>query len=148
MKAVYLYPSICYFEGTVVSLGRGTDFPFQVYGHPNMKGCTFTFTPRSKVGARNPPLLNRKCYGVDLRDVSDQEIWRKGLDLSYVIDAYHKLGVGDQFFTSFFEKLIGVDYVRKMIEEGKTAAEIKACWKADVVKFKLQRAPYLLYRDE
>ena len=148
MKSVYLYPSMCYFEGTVVSLGRGTDLPFQVYGHPAMKGCAFSFTPRSKIGEKNPPLLNQKCYGVDLSHKSDSEICKKGLDLSYVIDAYHRLGIGDRFFTPFFEKLIGVGYVRKMIESGKTAGEIRACWKSDVEKFKKQRAKYLLYDDK
>jgi uncharacterized protein YbbC (DUF1343 family) len=148
MKSVYLYPSMCYFEGTVVSLGRGTDLPFQVYGHPDMKGCTFTFTPRSRPGAKHPPLLNQKCYGVDLSHSTDSEIWKSGLDLSYVIDAYHRMGIGDRFFTPFFENLIGVGYVRKMIEDGKTAKEIKACWKGDVEKFKKQRAKYLLYDDK
>jgi hypothetical protein len=104
MKSIYLYPSLCYFEGTVVSLGRGTNLPFQVYGHPAMKGCTFSFTPHSRIGAKNPPLLNQKCYGVDLSHKSDSEIWKKGLDLSYVIDAYHRLGIGDRFFTPFFRE--------------------------------------------
>ncbi len=147
MKAVYLYPSTCYFEATPVSLGRGTSFPFQVYGHPNMKGYTFTFTPESIPGAKNPPQLNRLCYGVDLRNVPDEEIWKKGVDLSYLIDAYKNLNMDDYFFRSFFEKLIGVDYVRKMIEAGKSADEIKAMWKEDVEKFKKQRAPYLLYDE-
>jgi len=147
MKSIYLYPSTCLFEGTVLSLGRGTDFPFQVYGHPAMKGCTFSFTPRSVPGAKNPPLLNRLCYGVDLRNMPDKEIWDKGFDLSYIIDAYNNLKMGDRFFTPFFEKLVGVDYVRKMIMEGKPAAEIKAMWKDDVEKFKKQRLPYLLYEE-
>jgi len=145
MKSIYLYPSTCLFEGTVLSLGRGTDFPFQVYGHPEMKGYTFSFTPRSVPGAKNPPLLNQLCYGVDLRNVPDEKIWKNGFDLSYIIDAYNNLKMGDKFFTSFFEKLIGVDYVRKMIQEGKSAAEIKVMWKDDVEKFKEQRRKYLLY---
>ena len=147
MKSIYLYPSICLFEGTVLSLGRGTEFPFQVYGHPAMKGYTFSFTPQSVPGAKNPPLLNQRCYGVDLRNVPDREIWEKGFDLSYIIDAYNNLKMGDQFFTSFFEKLVGVDYIRKMIREGKSAAEIKAMWKDDVEKFRKQRRPYLLYEE-
>jgi len=145
MKSIYLYPSTCLFEGTVMSLGRGTDFPFQVYGHPNMKGKAFSFTPRSVPGARNPPLLDRLCYGVDLRNIPDEEIWKNGFDLSHIIDAYNNMNMGGKFFTSFFEKLVGVDYVRKMIQEGKSAAEIRAMWKDDVEKFKRQREPYLLY---
>ncbi|NDV94529.1 DUF1343 domain-containing protein [Dysgonomonas sp. 521] len=147
MKSIYLYPSTCLFEGTPVSLGRGTSFPFQAYGHPRMKGYTFSFTPRSIPGAKNPPLLNQKCYGVDLRNIPDEDIYNKGIDLSYIIDAYKNLGMGDKFFTSFFEKLIGVSYVRNMIIQGKTADEIKAMWKSDVEKFKVQRKPYLLYEE-
>ncbi|WP_308551963.1 DUF1343 domain-containing protein [uncultured Mediterranea sp.] len=147
MTSVYLYPSTCYFEATPVSLGRGTDKPFQVYGHPDMKGYSFSFTPRSMPGAKNPPQLNKLCHGVDLSGMSDEEIWKRGLDLSYVIDAYRNLNIGDKFFTSFFEKLIGVDYVRRMIEDGKDADEIKTCWQDDVKKFKEQRKPYLLYAE-
>ena len=147
MTSVYLYPSTCYFEATPVSLGRGTDKPFQVYGHPDMKGYSYSFTPRSMPGAKNPPQLNKLCHGVDLSGMSDEEIWKRGLDLSYVIDAYRNLNIGDKFFTSFFEKLIGVDYVRRMIEDSKDADEIKACWQDDVKKFKEQRKPYLLYAE-
>lgn len=147
MRAVYLYPSTCYFEATPVSLGRGTDWPFQVYGHPNMKGYDFSFTPRSVPGAKNPPQLNKKCYGVDLTGLTDEEIWAKGLNLEYVIDAYRNLNLGDHFFRSFFEKLIGVDYVRRMIEEGKSADEIKTMWHDDVEKFREKRRPYLLYEE-
>uniref|UniRef100_UPI003AF08547 exo-beta-N-acetylmuramidase NamZ family protein n=1 Tax=Dysgonomonas gadei TaxID=156974 RepID=UPI003AF08547 len=74
MKSIYLYPSTCLFEATPVSLGRGTEFPFQVYGHPNMKGYSFSFTPRSIPGAKNPPQLDRECFGVDLRNIPDEEI--------------------------------------------------------------------------
>jgi len=147
MKSVYLYPSTCLFEGTVLSLGRGTDFPFQVYGHPDMKGYSFSFTPRSVPGAKNPPLLNQLCYGVDLRNVPDREIWEKGFNLSYIIDAYNNLKIGDKFFTRYFELLVGVDYIRKMIQEGKSADEIKEMWKADVEMFKTQRRKYLLYEE-
>jgi uncharacterized protein YbbC (DUF1343 family) len=147
MKSIYLYPSTCLFEGTPVSLGRGTSFPFQVYGHPNMKGYTFSFTPGSIPGAKNPPLLNQKCHGVDLRDIPDEDIYTKGIDLSYIIDAYKNLKMGDKFFTSFFEKLIGAGYVRNMIMQGKSADEIKATWKGDVEKFRQQRKPYLLYEE-
>lgn len=147
MKSIYLYPSICLFEATPVSLGRGTEFPFQIYGHPNMKGYSFTFTPQSIPGAKNPPQLNRLCYGVDLRNIPDDEILKKGFDLSYIIGAYKNLNLDDHFFRSFFEKLVGVSYIRKMIMEGKSADEIKAMWKDDVENFKTQRKPYLLYAE-
>ena len=145
MKSIYLYPSTCYFEATPVSLGRGTDKPFQVYGHPNMKGYDFTFTPRSISGAKNPPQLDRLCYGVDLSGKSDEEIWEKGIDLSYLIDAYRNLNLDDHFFRPFFELLIGNENIRKMIKSGKSADEIKASWQEDVARFREQRKPYLLY---
>lgn len=147
MKSIYLYPSTCLFEATPVSLGRGTEFPFQVYGHPNMKGYSFSFTPRSIPGAKNPPQLDRECFGVDLRNIPDEEIFKKGFDLSYIIDAYKNLNLDDHFFRPFFEKLVGVSYIRKMIMEGRSADEIKAMWKDDVEKFRQQRKPYLLYAE-
>lgn len=146
-QSIYLYPSTCLFEGTVMSLGRGTSFPFQAYGHPNFKGSGFSFTPRSVPGAKNPPLLNKKCYGVDLRNVSHEQIWENRFDLSYVIDAYKNLKMGDEFFTDFFEKLVGVDYIRQDIIAGKSAQEIKEKWFCDVLRFKQQRRPYLLYDE-
>lgn len=147
IHSIYLYPSTCLFEGTVVSLGRGTDFPFEAYGHPDYKGSDFSFTPRSVPGAKNPPLLNRKCYGVDLRAVPDEQIWEKQFDLSYVIDAYNNLKMGEKFFTSFFEKLVGVDYIRKDIISGKSADEIREKWDGDVQRFLVQRRPYLIYEE-
>jgi len=147
MHSIYLYPSTCYFEATPVSLGRGTDKPFQVYGHPDMKGYSFSFTPRSIDGAKNPPQLDKLCHGVDLTGIPDEEVIAHGINLEYLIDAYNNLGIGDEFFTSFFEKLIGNGEIRKMIEEGKSADEIKATWKDDVEKFKKQRKPYLLYAE-
>lgn len=147
MLSVYLYPSICYFEATPVSLGRGTSLPFQIYGHPNMKGYDFTFTPKSMPSAPKPPQQDKLCYGVDLSHLSEEAVWKKGIDLSYLIDAYRNMNLDDHFFRSFFENLIGVDYVRKMIKEGKSADEIKAMWQGDVEKFKKQRKPYLLYAE-
>ena len=148
MRSIYLYPSTCYFEATPVSLGRGTTEAFQMYGHPNMKGYKFSFTPKSIPGAKFPPQHNRECYGVDLRTTpSIEEINKAGINLEYVIDAYNNLNLDDHFFRSFFELLIGQGYVRKMIKEGKSAAEIKAMWAGDVAKFKEQRRPYLLYPE-
>lgn len=147
MKAIYLYPSVCYFEATPVSLGRGTDFPFLVYGHPDMTNRTFEFTPRSVDGAKNPPLLDKHCYGVDLRTVSDEDAIAQGINLAYIIDAYNDLGLGDKFFSQFFEKLAGRGDIRTMIEQGMTADEIKATWADDVKKFREQRRPYLLYAE-
>lgn len=146
IKSIYLYPSTCFFEGTVMSLGRGTSLPFQVYGHPDYKGSNYSFTPQSISGAKNPPLLGKKCYGVDLSDTDDKYIRKQGIDLSYVIDAYKNLNLGSRFFTSFFDLLAGCSYIREMIEQGCDADEIKARWQDDVTKFKKQRAPYLIYK--
>lgn len=147
MQAIYLYPSVCLFEGTVCSLGRGTDYPFEVYGHPDIKGATFSFTPRSVAGAKYPPLLDKRCYGVDLRQVPHEEIIAKGFNLEYIIDAYKQLGLGEAFFTPFFEKLVGVDYIRKMIIEGRTAEDIRAVWQSDLERYRALRRKYLLYAE-
>ncbi len=149
MLSVYLYPSTCYFEGTPISLGRGTDAPFQLYGHPSMKGsgCSFTFTPESRPGAKNPPCLGQLCYGVDLRGLPADAAIAQGVNLEYVIDAYRRSGLGEKFFTPFFDKLMGRSDIRQMIIDGKSADEIKATWQDDVKRFKAQRELYLLYPD-
>lgn len=143
--AVYLYPSVCLFEGTVCSLGRGTSSPFEMYGHPDMKGCTFSFTPRSVDGAKNPPLRDACCHGVDLRSVPDEAVVSDGFTLKYIIDAYEMMGRPENFFTPFFEKLVGVSYVRKMIMDGYSEEQIRAMWKDEVDAFVRLRARYLLY---
>ena len=150
--AIYLYPSICLFEGTPVSLGRGTDKPFLCYGHPDFarEGQTeelFSFTPRECEAAKNPPQKDQLCYGVDLSGMSEEEAKTKHFDLEYVIDAYQRLNMGEAFFTKFFVKLTGRDYIQEMIMEGKSADEIAEMWKEDVVQFKEQRKPYLLYEE-
>lgn len=150
MTAVYLYPSTCLFEGTVMSLGRGTDWPFAVYGHPQMKGCSFSFTPQSRPGAKNPPLLGKKCYGRELRNIDHEAVIAGGIDLSYVIDAYRNAGMKTlktKFFTSFFNLLIGDRHTRRMIEQGASAEEIKARWTDDIKRFRAQRKPYLIYPE-
>ena len=148
MRSVYLYPAMCYFEATPVSLGRGTDNPFQCYGHPNMLGYNYHFTPTSRFGAKTPPQQNLKCWGVNLtQQPSLDTIFSRGVDLTYLIDAYNNLHLGDHFFRPFFEKLIGVDYVRKMIKSGKTADQIRAMWQDDVAQFRQKRIKYLLYTE-
>ena len=150
MLSVYLYPSVCLFEGTPVSLGRGTDKPFLCYGHPNMihasegidvKRYDFVFHPTASTQK------GRTCYGVDLSGMSEEEALKKGFCLDYVIDAYKALNMDNFFFSAFFEKLVGVDYIRKMIIAGKTAEEIKTTWEDDVKQFIIQRKPYLLYEE-
>lgn len=151
MQSIYLYPSLCPFEGTVVSLGRGTDKPFQQYGHPAMEGhYAYSFTPESVPGATHPPLLGRECFGVDLSQMPKEEIFAGGMDLSYVIDAYTILKAEGQdlgFFRRFFDLLMGQRWVREMIETGASADEIRARWQPDVEAFKQLRKPYLLYDE-
>ena len=148
MQSVYLYTTLCYFEGAQCSLGRGTDKPFQIYGNPQMKGKkSYTFTPVSRFGAKNPPFKDQQCWGVDLSKEDPEKLIKNGVSFEYVIDAYKNSNMGEKFFTPFFEKLAGVGYIRTMIMEGKSNAEIKAMWADDVKKFKEQRRPYLLYEE-
>lgn len=151
MQSVYLYPSLCPFEGTVVSLGRGTDKPFQQYGHPAMEGYyAYSFTPESMKGATHPPLLGQECFGVDLSNLPKEAIFAAGMDLSYVIDAYTILKTEGRemgFFRRFFDLLMGQRWVRMMIEEGASADAIRARWMPDVEAFKELRKPYLLYAE-
>ncbi|MBQ7468714.1 MAG: DUF1343 domain-containing protein [Bacteroidales bacterium] len=146
MAAIYAYPSTCYFEGTIVSLGRGTDKPFLIYGHPDMQDCDFVFTPRSISGAKNPPCLDQECHGVDL--TSTDEFTGK-VDFSYVIDAYNKLGGREDFFlrNGFFDLLTGDRSIKERIIAGATAEDLAASWKEDVAAFKALRAKYLLYPE-
>ena len=149
MQAIYLYPSLCPFEGTVISMGRGTDKPFQQYGHPAMQAChSYTFTPQSMPGATHPTLMGEQCYGCDLSALPYDSIWNRQMSLAYVIDAYQCLkaeGKAEGFFTSFFDKLLGQKYVRVMIEEGCSEAEIRARWRDEVEDFKRKRQKYLIY---
>ena len=145
--SIYLYPSTCLFEGTVCSLGRGTEAAFEMFGLPSYQGGEFEFTPRSVGGAKNRPLKDQKCRGVDLRGVEDEAIIAAGFNLEYVIDAYRNLNMGEKFFTRMFLLLTGVDYIKEMIVAGHSAEEIRARWQGDVAKFKEQRRKYLLYEE-
>ncbi len=160
MRAVYLYASTCFFENTVMSVGRGTDFPFEAYGSPYLKdveGFDFTFTPKSMSGASNPPFMDETCYGVDLRTRAIEEIWEEGVNPEYLVSAYNAFSTvsgGRSFWGSpdkdgiyWIDRLSGSDALRKMVEEGRSAEEIKASWQADINSFKEQRRSYLLYGE-
>jgi uncharacterized protein YbbC (DUF1343 family) len=143
-RAVRLYPSLCLFEGTVMSVGRGTDFPFQVLGYPQENMGTFYFTPRPKPGMdKNPVLNDQKCYGLDLR--LDNET--KGFSLKYLKYFYTKSALGEKFFSNpaFFDKLAGTDALRKQIIEGVSDASIQASWSDDLKAYRQIRSKYLLY---
>lgn len=140
--SIRLYPSLCYFEGTDVSLGRGTQFPFQVYGYPDPKFGDFTFTPVSIPGmSKNPPQQNKKCYGVDLRNESLDHRFT----LEYLLHAYQVSGKKEKFFNNFFDKLAGTDQLRKDILAGKTEQQIRDSWTSDLEAYKEMRAKYLMY---
>jgi uncharacterized protein YbbC (DUF1343 family) len=159
MHAIYLYPSTCYFENTVVSVGRGTEYPFNVYGSPYFEGHSeygYSFTPQSMLGASEPPFEGTTCYGKDLRTKPLQDIFDEQINLTYLIDAYHAfqaLNTGESFFGKgsndrfFVDLLFGTDSVRKMIEEGRTSDEIKASWQDELRAFLDRRRPYLLYEE-
>ena len=135
MLSIYLYPSVCLFEATPVSLGRGTDKPFLCYGHPNFNA------PRNEASVYGPAITfhpnqstqkGRICDGVDLSGMSEEEARQVGFSLRYLLDAYEHLHMDNYFFRPFFELLVGVDYIRKMINQGKSEEEIRACWQEDV----------------
>lgn len=144
-QAIYLYPSLCFFEATAVSVGRGTDFPFQVYGHNQVKLGAFSFSPRSIIGAaRFPKLEGEQVWGQDLRQSK-----LKGFDLTWFVAAYSAFAQHNQrFITSpkFLDKLAGTNLIRLGVEQGLKAHQIEAIWRQEVAEFKLQRAPYLLYK--
>ena len=144
LQSMLLYPSICFFEGTDVSVGRGTDKQFQVIGSPNLKNGSFTFTPEDKPGAKNPPQKGKLCYGEDLSKIDARN---QAFTLKYVIDYYKKSDNKAKFFSSpsFFDKLAGSDTTRKQIIAGMTETQIRASWKADLDNYKTIRKKYLLY---
>ncbi|OUS71295.1 hypothetical protein B5G52_12235 [Pseudoalteromonas sp. A601] len=144
-QSITLYPSLCFFEATPITIGRGTDFPFQVVGYSPVALGEFSFTPRAIKGASmNPKFKDVTVQGVDLRDSMI-----KGLDLSLFISAYKKLTVNEQVFferASFMDKLAGTDKLRLAIEAGQTEHQIKQSWQQGLERFKQQRKPYLLYQ--
>jgi uncharacterized protein YbbC (DUF1343 family) len=146
-NSVYLYPSTCFFEGTALSLGRGTAFPFQVFGSPEMPDKGFSFTPESVPGAKNPPLLGVKCYGTDLRDALKNKIVPKPMiNLDWVISAYNDFPLKEKFFTKYFDTLAGGPGLREQIQKGMTSKEIRASWKEGLEKYGKTREQYLLYK--
>jgi uncharacterized protein YbbC (DUF1343 family) len=152
IRAIYLYPSICFFEGTNISLGRGTDKQFQVYGSPfyPKEKSEFEFTPRPFDGAKQPPLEGRLCYGFDLTYLKPQSLQtEKQINLKFVLNMYKDFTNKDSFFlkTNFIDRLAGTTAFQKQIKEGKTEAEIRATWQAGLVAFKKIRKKYLLYKD-
>ena len=158
MQSVYWYPSTCYFEGTILSEGRGTPTPFQVFGHPSLPKNLYSFTPVSTDGAKEPKLKNQLCYGWNLSGTKE-EVLKKidgRIQLSYLLNAYKLFPEKDKFFLlaksgktedHFFNKLAGTSTLMEQIIAGKTEAEIRKSWEPGLVKFKAIRTKYLLYAD-
>lgn len=147
--AIALYPSLCFFEGTVISVGRGTYEPFKMIGHPQLENTyTYSFQPVSIEGmSKEPPYKNEICYGVDLRNyVSDSSFNRKQLELKWLIEMYKAYPDTSKFFNKFFDKLAGNATLRSQILEGKSEEEIRMSWRRDLHKFNRTRRKYLLYR--
>ena len=154
MKSIYLYSSTCCFEGTVFTAGRGTDWPFTIYGcpdaSPDPSWPVFRFTPRSMPGALKPRYQGQECLGRNLRDLPLEDILRQGIDLRFVEDAFRSVGSSPDFFqpNNAFEKRVGVDWIARMLLDGFSSADIEARWQPDIEAFKALRRPYLLYPEE
>jgi uncharacterized protein YbbC (DUF1343 family) len=148
-QSVLLYPSVCLFEGTTLSLGRGTMIPFQVVGHPLLKGkYSFSFKPVSIAGmSEDPPQNNQVCYGIDLQKYNTDIIKASGrINLAWLLDMYRVFPDKAHFFNAYFTKLVGTEQLRKQIEAGKTEAEIRQSWEPALSKYKIMRKKYLLYQ--
>ena len=142
-KAINLYPSLCFFEGTNVSAGRGTDMQFQIYGSPDLQKTDFTFTPKSNNGAKYPKHENKVCNGYDLRDYKRLD----NIDLSFIINAYNTTSNKEDFFlkNNFIDKLAGTNKLQEQIKSGWSEDKIKATWQSGLDDYLLKRKPYLLY---
>ena len=143
-QSILLYPSLCLFEQTIVSIGRGTPYPFQVIGHPNYDNKSFSFTPKSVTEESKPKLENEKCFGIDLKKI----IVKKELNIKYLIDFYNRLkSTNSDFFGKYFYRIAGNKILENQIKDGISEREIRLSWKADIDKYKKIRKKYLLYKD-
>jgi len=151
MQSIYWYPSICFFEGTVLSEGRGTDKPFQIFGHPALPKNLYAFTPKPNAGAKNSKCFYQQCYGWNLSGPKQavlKEVDHQ-LQLKHLLRAYELFPGKDSFFlkNNFIDKLAGTDELRKQVIEGKTEAQIRASWEPALSQYKAMRKKYLLYDD-
>jgi uncharacterized protein YbbC (DUF1343 family) len=147
-QSIALYPSLCLFEGTILSVGRGTETPFEIFGHPDLgkfpDKYDFEFTPVSSYGAKYPKLEDKKCFGKDLTQI---EVKNGILNLDWIIETHNDMDRNDYFITKngWFDLLAGTDELRKQIEKGLTESEIRASWKEGLNAFQLTREKYLIY---
>lgn len=144
-ESVYLYPSLCLFEGTDVSVGRGTDMPFQVYGHPAMTD-DFVFIPRTAEGHRAPLYSDKECHGKNLTEYAhNYQNNEQKLNLSWILDARTQLKDDDKFFNNYFIKLVGVTDMQQKIDSGASEDEIRSSWKSGIDNYLIIREKYLIY---
>lgn len=149
-EAIRLYPSLCFFEATSVSVGRGTDKPFQQIGAPwlNKEFADYSFTPTPNAGAKDPKYKGEKCYGLDLTSFAKGFLMHYNkLYLYWLLESYAVADDKEHYFTSFFDKLAGSEILRTQIMTGASEEEIRESWQADIVAFKKIRSQYLLYPD-
>jgi len=149
MAAIYLYPSLCFIEGTPCSVGRGTKFPFRLYGSPYFPKNLFSFIPEERLGATNPKLRNQKCYGYLLARNKEDAIALTGnnLQLKWILNAYELFPFKELFFNSRFDLLAGSDQLRIAIIKNSSESMIRASWEPQLDEFKKIRKQYLLYPD-
>jgi len=148
MQSIYLYPSLCLFEGTPISIGRGTTTPFQVLGHPLIVSDQYAFTPKSMNGAKSPKLEGEECKGYNLSQLdAGFNAGKRGIDLSWLIKIYTNFPKKEGFFTQMFLLLSGTDQLQKQLETGIPEDEIYASWQEGLTEFKAIRKQYLLYKD-
>ncbi len=148
MSSIYLYPSLCLFEGTPISVGRGTTTPFQVVGHPLIESDKYSFTPKSMAGAKSPKLEGKECKGYNLSEFGGDYIKSKGgINLFWLIDIYKDFPEKEGFFTKMFLLLSGTDKLQQQLESGVSEEEIYKSWKQGLTEFKVIRKQYLLYKD-
>lgn len=151
IQSIYWYPSTCLFEGTVLSEGRGTEKPFQIFGHPSLPKTLYRFTPVSREGAVSPKLKNEICYGWNVSGTTKDVLNKTGrqLQLQYLLDAYQQFPEKDKFFlpNNTFNRLAGNDVLQQQIIEGKSLHDIRASWQPALSDYKSIRKKYLLYKD-
>ncbi len=146
-RAIALYPSICLFEGTNVSVGRGTERPFEVIGGPTQPASRpYQFTPRPNAGSPTPPLNGQLCYGLDLHQPASQEAGGF-FTLKYLLDFYKQSTDKEHFFTKYFEQLAGTDSLRAQVVAGRSEASIRTSWQPALGRYKALRKKYLLYPE-
>ena len=145
-RSILLYPTLALLEGTTLSVGRGTDWPFEVAGSPYLEERSFSFIPRPRRGAIHPPYEGKTCYGIGLMALSDSVIYAERGILLYVLQRLYAMrGGGHKFFTPLFDRLVGTPLLRRQLEQEVSADSIRLGWQKDIERFKKRRAPYLLY---